>query len=350
MGALRQAQYTYKVSRLEDRVAALIRLGEALQHRSEYTEAVVHRASVHNSWFTKDNIHRAMESLAQEMLQESQLKPFVKNYALDDKIPAHSIGIVMAGNIPLVGFHDWLVAYLCGQHVESKLSSQDLYLLPEVVRLVESFLPDAQTTFVKKFDKYDAVIATGSNNTNRYFEYYFKGVPNIFRRSRTSIAVLDGSESDKDIIQLGDDILSYFGLGCRNVSKIFWPKGYDKNKLFELLMEYQQIMNHGKYKNNYDYNFAMWSLNREIFYTNHSLIFKEDPGYHSRIASVYFEEYEDIAVLTQNLKAKDDIQCLVSHEGSLIEGSLDFGESQRPSLLDYPDDVDVTQFILSLDS
>ena len=338
-------------STLQDRVEALLHLKTELANPSEYTQAVIHRASCENIWFSKDNISRAIDALVNGMLDESALNLMIKTYSIDDTIVSKNVGVIMAGNIPLVGFHDWLCVFLCGHQAQVKLSSQDLYLLPELVRLIEEYNPElkAQTTFVEKLKEFQGVIATGSSNTNRYFEYYFRDVPTILRKSRISVAVMNGTESDSEIHALGDDVHSYFGLGCRNVNKIYWPEGYDKDRLFDIFMQFKDVMSTSKYHNNYDYNFAMWSLNRNLFYTNDSLLFKEDKAMHARIASVFYEEYEDINLLKSSLAQMDDIQCIISQQGEFIEGSIPFGESQRPGILDYADGVDTMQFLLSID-
>ncbi len=348
------SQATTKSTSLEQRLAALASLREEMITPGEYTEAVITRASYENAWYDRDHILRMMRSLAQHMLTPEMLQTVIDKYALDDHLPAVDVGIVMAGNLPLVGFHDWLCVYLMGYTAQVKLSSKDLYLLPALTRHLVSVDPglEGQTRYVDTLSDYHAVIATGSENSNRYFRQYFEHVPHLLRSSRTSVAVLSGEESDEEIIALSDDILAYYGLGCRNVSKIYWPEGWDQDRLFELSREQKHIFHNSKYQDNYDYNFAMWGLNRQVFFTNGVLLFKPDESLHARLASVNYETYLDRdTVMNDLIERADHLQCFVARE-DYSKGALHhvaYGRTQQPGILDYPDGVDIIQFLLSID-
>jgi len=348
------SQHIARSTSIEQRLEALTALREEMLSPGEYTEAVITRASYENAWYDRDHILRMMRSLAENMLAPQHLQDVIDKYAIDDKILAADVGIVMAGNLPLVGFHDWLCVYLMGYTAQVKLSSKDPYLLPALTKFLASIDSDLehQTRYVDTLSDYHAVIATGSENTNRYFRQYFQRVPHLLRSSRTSVAVLSGEESDEEIIALSDDILAFYGLGCRNVSKVYWPEGWDQDRLFELSRAHKHVASNSKYMDNYDYNFAMWGLNRQTFFTNGILLFKPDESLHSRLASIYYETYADRDSLISDLVERaDDLQCFVAQE-DYSKGALQhvvYGRTQQPSILDYPDGVDIMHFLLSID-
>ncbi|TDD97444.1 acyl-CoA reductase [Flavobacterium cellulosilyticum] len=301
----------------------------------------------HNGWYTPENVYFSIESWA-NALTESNLDQWIKNYQLQNDKPK-SVGLILAGNIPLVGFHDFLSVLITGNSVLIKTSSNDQFLLPFLAKyLIALDLEFAKNiTFVEgKMENFDAVIATGSNNTARYFEYYFKNKPSIIRKNRNSIAVLDGSESAAQLTALGEDIFRYFGLGCRNVSKLFVPKGYSFVPFFEAIFEYQDVIHYEKYANNYDYNKAVFLMSNFKLLDNGFLTLKEDQSYSSPISSVFYEYYDDLEELQLKLKLESDqIQCIVSNQ--LIENSIDFGETQKPNLWDYADNIDTISFLLT---
>ena len=254
----------------------------------------------------------------------------------------------MAGNIPLVGFHDFLSVLISGHNVLVKTSSNDQHLLPFLAKYIIAIEPRFadKITFVDgKLENFDAVIATGSNNTARYFEYYFKDKPSIIRKNRNSVAVLNGKETKEQLVALGEDIFRYFGLGCRNVSKLFVPKGYSFDAFFEAIFEYQDVIHYEKYANNYDYNKAVFLMSNFKLLDNGFLTLKEDQSYASPISSVFYEFYDDIDTLQKKLQSDhEQIQCIVSNIG--IENSIDFGQTQKPKLWDYADNVDTISFLL----
>ncbi|MFM9989061.1 acyl-CoA reductase [Flavobacterium sp.] len=315
--------------------------------------SLINLSQSHNAWYTKENVHFSINSWA-EALTEENLNKWLSNYSFDfiqdDNYEAKTVALILAGNIPLVGFHDFLSVLISGHKVLVKTSSNDQYLLPFLAKYLITVEPEFKKfiTFVDgKLENFDAVIATGSDNTARYFEYYFKDKPSIIRKNRNSVAVLDGSESSEQMIALGEDIFRYFGLGCRNVSKIFIPKNYNFDLFFNGMFPYQDVIKYEKYANNYDYNKAVFLMSNFNLLDNEFLIIKEDSSYASPISSVFYEFYDDITYLKNRLEIdKDKIQCIVSN--NLVENSIPFGVTQKPNLWDYADNVDTINFLINL--
>ena len=301
----------------------------------------------HNGWYTNDNVHFAISSWAEALTAEN-LDQWLEPYDLTDA-NSKTIGLILAGNIPLVGFHDFLSVLISGHKVLVKTSSNDQHLLPFLAKYLIAVEPQFENriAFVEgKLENFDAVIATGSNNTARYFEYYFRGKPSIIRKSRNSVAVLNGNESKEQMVALGEDIFRYFGLGCRNVSKIFVPRGYNFDLFFNGMFPYQDVIKYEKYANNYDYNKAVFLMSKFNLLDNEFLIIKEDSSYASPISSVFYEYYDNIDEIKARLIAEQEqIQCIVSN--ALIEKSIAFGQTQKPKLWDYADDVDTIKFLSS---
>ncbi|MFP9098310.1 acyl-CoA reductase [Flavobacterium sp. RHBU_24] len=299
----------------------------------------------HNGWFTPEQVYFSIEQWA-EALTEENLDNWLAQYKLDT-IQPRTVALILAGNIPLVGFHDFLSVLVSGHNALVKLSSNDKYLLPFLAKYLIAVEPKfaERITFTEgKLEGFDAVIATGSNNTARYFEYYFKGVPNIIRKNRNSVAVLTGDESHEELVALGEDIFRYFGLGCRNVSKLFVPEGYDFTKFFEAIFTYGDIIHYEKYANNYDYNKAVFLMSNFKLLDNEFLTIKEDTSYASPISSVFYEYYKSIGDIEARLDAEhEQIQCIVGNSG--IKNSIPFGHTQKPGLLDYADNVDTISFL-----
>jgi hypothetical protein len=299
----------------------------------------------HNGWFTENNIRRALFAWSEE-LTVIRMGQWLERYTLNDTASIKKVGVICAGNLPLVGLHDVLSVILSGHVAFVKLSTDDNLLMPALfkilIRLDESV--ENQLVFADGLMKdMEAVIATGSNNTSRYFEQYFGHLPHIIRKSRSSVAILNGNETEEELKSLGRDVFAYFGLGCRNVSKVFVPKGYQIDRIFNAFYDYNAIINHHKYANNYDYNKAVWLLNSEQLLDNGFLLLKEDSSLASPTGSLYFEYYEDEFELRKNLEERQaEIQCIVSN------ADIPFGGSQRPALWDYADGVDTLAFLQSL--
>ena len=314
----------------------------------ERAESVLKTAEAQNGWFIQKNIKSALRSWG-EALSEENLIQWTSNYNFKDK-PPKTIGIVMAGNIPLVGFHDFLSVLITGNKVLGKLSSNDKVLLPFLAEYLISIAPQFQDKieFTEgRLKDFDAVIATGSDNTSRYFDYYFGKYPNIIRKNRNSVAVLSGDETTEDFELLADDIFQYFGLGCRNVSKLFVPEGYDFSKFFEGMYAWNEIIHNNEYINNYDYNKAVYLMDSLSLLDNGFLILKEDSGFSSPISVIFYEKYNSLSALKKELEQQsENIQCIVSKAG--FKNEVDFGKTQSPDLWEYADGIDTLEFLLKL--
>lgn len=301
----------------------------------------------HNGWYTPEQVYFAIQSWAEALTAEN-LNQWLSAYDFPINEPKN-IALILAGNIPLVGFHDFLSVLITGNNVLVKTSSNDQHLLPFLAKYiiaVDSELANNITFVEGKLENFDAVIATGSNNTARYFEYYFKNKPSIIRKSRNSIAVLNGKETKEQLTALGEDIFRYFGLGCRNVSKLFVPNGYSFDAFFEAIFEYQDVIHYEKYANNYDYNKAVFLMSNFKLLDNGFLTIKEDQSHASPISSVFYEFYDDINDLKTRLQSENEqIQCIVSD--NLIENSIGFGQTQKPKLWNYADNIDTISFLLT---
>lgn len=309
-------------------------------------DRLVSQAKHHNGWFTEENLLFALHGWSEQLTQDT-LEAWLSGYQISDLRPMR-VAIIMAGNIPLVGFHDFLAALMTGNAILAKLSSNDAQLLPFLARYLihQEPLFEQKIQFTDtKLENFDAVIATGSTNTSRYFEHYFGKYPNIIRRNRNSVAVLTGKESQAQLTALGEDIFRYYGLGCRSVSKIFVPEGYDFNRLFEAIYTYRNVIDSAKYANNYDYNKAVYLMSEFKILDNGFLILKEDENYASPIASLFYETYSAIESIKQRLfNDSDKLQCVVS-EG-VLSSEVAFGATQSPNLSDYADGVDTVEFLL----
>ena len=326
-----------------------IALGEYLKHLSENDLTdIAQKAQAENPWFIQQSINDAIEGII-EMLNENNLTIWLNNYGqINEK--RKKVGLVMAGNIPAVGFHDLLCVLLSGNLAYIKPSSQDAILIKEIVKIINEIDKELgeKIFFIERFNDVDAIIATGSDNTSRYFEYYFNKKPHIFRKNRTSVAILNGDETKEEIEGLGGDIFQYFGLGCRNVSKIYFPEGYKLDTFFEGINKYSEVKNHHKYANNYDYARSIYLMNQEKFYENGFVSLIENKNFVSPMAVIYFEYYANISdIQLAFIENQDKIQCVVSNNG-WFPGSIPFGTAQKPKVYDYADGTDTMDFLLKL--
>lgn len=307
--------------------------------------SLIELSQSHNGWFTPEQVYFSIQAWA-KALKEDNLNHWLSDYNFSE-IEPKKVGLVLAGNIPLVGFHDFLSVLISGHDALVKTSSNDQHLLKFLANYLLAVEPklNSKITFVEgKLEGFDAVIATGSNNTARYFEYYFKNKPSIIRKNRNSVAVLNGNESFEDLVNLGEDIFRYFGLGCRNVSKLFIPKGYNFDNFFKAMFEYRDVIQYEKYANNYDYNKAVFLMSNFQILDNEFMTIKEDLSYSSPISSVFYEFYENLEDVKKRLENDtDQIQCVVSN--NLIPNSVAFGQTQQPNLWDYADNVDTLAFL-----
>ncbi len=350
---------------LQQRINAFVKLGEFLsqfsneviqkketiEHNELFFEGFKHQlklAQENNGWFSKENMAFAINGWAESLTFEKMNK-WLSPYNLSINKPK-KVAIIMAGNIPLVGFHDFLSVLISGHHAIIKQSSNDQYLLPYLAKYLEYAEPEFKGAIHftdKKLENFDAVIATGSNNTARYFEYYFKGKPSIIRNNRNSVAVLKGQETLEDMQALSEDIFRYYGLGCRNVSKLYVPKNYNFDLFFQGIYHWHPIIEIAKYANNYDYNKAVYLMSEFEMLENGFLMIKEDSSAVSPIATVFYEYYDNFAQLKSKLeKEKESIQCIVS--SGFIKNEIAFGMTQKPQLWDYADDVDSIEFLLEI--
>lgn len=331
---------------LQDRIAAFAALGTVIKNfRESELEEIYSKAAAHNSWFTKENVQLALNGV-QRYLQQDKLETWVKNYNLTSTSPK-VVGVVMAGNIPLVGFHDFLSILISGHRAQIKLSHQDPFLLPYLSKILIELAPDVkkQVEYVDRIADIDAIIATGSDNSSRYFEYYFSKYPNIIRKNRTSVGILTGSETTEQLHALGKDIFQYYGLGCRNVSKLFVPEGYNFNAFFGAIQTYETINDNHKYVNNYDYNKSIYLVNRVEHFDNGFLLLTKSEALVSPISVLYYEHYKNQQELQNRIESLEEkIQCIVG-SGDLHPASLAFGKAQEPELSDYADGVDVMKFL-----
>jgi hypothetical protein len=353
------------MSQLNTRISAFTQLGtflsqfttkgisktEAIPHNDLFFDAFkmqVERAYQFNGWFTIENVLYACEGW-HKALTQINLKEFSSEIT-ENNLSPKKIAIVMAGNIPLVGFHDFLSVLISGNIAIIKQSSNDKHLLPILAKYLQYINNDFKNKIIfceEKLTDFDAVIATGSDNTARYFEHYFGKYPSIIRKSRNSIAVLTGNETDEELSNLSDDIFTYFGLGCRSVSKIFVPVNYNFDKLFNAVFKHKDIINNAKYANNYDYNKAVYLMSLFDLLENGFLMLKEDKSYSSPISSLFYERYDDIEKLKIQLTLDNDaIQCIVAK--NFIDTEVKFGDTQNPKLTDYADGVNTLTFLSNL--
>ncbi len=319
---------------------------QILNHEAieRFNDLAVHARNL-NPWFTEESIQKSLDGFA-FMLRPEALKQWLSAYELTPK-DKKRIGLVLAGNLPMVGFHDILAVLVSGHHPVVKLSSQDRLLLPAIFELFNETSSNGafEITWLedRKLDGIDAIIATGSNNSSRYFEYYFGKYPNIIRKNRNSVAVISGTETDEELKLLGEDIFSYFGLGCRNVAKLYIKEDFDLDRFFGSIIDYNPIVNHNKYANNYDYYKALWLMNQEDLLDNGFLLLRKSEAISSPVGTLYYERYTQEDNLLDKLSAQsEEIQCIVS------KNDVPFGKSQKPELWDYADGVDTLEFLAGL--
>ncbi len=329
--------------KLQNRIEILLRLKEYLIADTEEWQSIKHKASIHNGWFTPEFIDLSLNNIIEQFLQEDKLKNWVGHYRLDDNIIPKNVGIVMAGNIPLVGFHDFLCVFISGHIQTIKLSAKDDILLKHLVQKMYDWEVTIQNhvSFAPMLKGCDAYIATGSNNSARYFDYYFSKYPSIIRKNRTSVAIINGDESGDELEKLSDDIHAFFGLGCRNVTKIFVPEDYDFVPLLQSFHRYKYFADHHKYRNNYDYNLSIQIMNNRFYMTNESTLLVENESFFSPVSQLNYSFYNNMDNVLDSIKSSKEIQCIAGLD-------LPLGTAQQPGLMDYADGIDTMQFLLTL--
>lgn len=329
---------------LAERIGLAAELSKYLQANTEDWKAAKQQAHRKNAWFTEEFINIAVKNIGEQFLQIEKLEEWVKHYHLDDNIAPKNTGVVMAGNIPLAGFHDFLSIFISGHRQTIKLSSKDDVLLKHLINKMVEWHPalHAAIRVAEILKGCDAYIATGSNNSARYFDYYFGKYPSIIRRNRTSVAIVDGNETTEELSLLADDVHLYFGLGCRNVTKIYVPEGYDFVPLLNAFNKYHYFADHTKYKNNYDYHLALLIMNNIYYMTNESILLVENDNCFSPIGQLNYSFYDEKNLPQHLLQEEKNLQCIIGRQNT------DFGQAQKPSLFNYADGVDIMQFLLSL--
>lgn len=353
---------------LQERINGLVILGkfmaqyeaksedESLKKLNEYFldgyRAAINEAHLYNNWFTPENLHFALQQWS-EALSRDNLQKWIGQYPegyFERKAPK-TVAIIMAGNIPLVGFHDLLSVIISGHKALAKPSSDDEKLMPflaQILVAINKAFAEQITFATGQIKDFDAIIATGSNNSARYFEHYFGKYPHIIRKNRSSVAVLHGDESEEELKLLSEDIFRYFGLGCRNVSKAFVPKDFDTDRLFKAFYDFSHVVDNNKYGNNYDYNRAIYLMEKKDFLENGFFIIRESEDLHAPVAVLHLERYQDIEEVKNKLQQNnEELQCVVSQK-ILNNSVIPMGETQRPRLWDYADKVDTLEFLNQL--
>ncbi|WP_300602271.1 acyl-CoA reductase [Niabella sp.] len=331
---------------LSQRIRLLTNLGAYMQEDSGEWQAVKERASRNNGWFLPEFIDRSVQNIARAFLQEPVLKKWTGSYPqleTEQRTP-QLVGLVMAGNIPLVGFHDLLCVFISGHKCLIKASSKDEILIQHLVAKMIAWEPELASwiRFETLLKGCDAYIATGSDNTAGYFDYYFARYPHLIRRNRTSVALLTGRETQEELDALADDVFLYFGMGCRNVTKIFVPEQYDFEPLLQVFKKYDYLSEVHKYKNNYDYNLALYLLNKRFYMSTPALLLVEDAGVFSPVSQLNYAFYSNKANLVGELVNNPSVQCIVGHD------CIPFGQAQSPAIDQYADGEDTLAFLLSL--
>lgn len=355
--------------KISERIEAFVNLGKFLKqfetteshqsnhplneaYYSEFSNLIEH-AHIENAWFTPAHVRISIKGIC-SFLDKKKLEKWCKPYKIAEENTSKRVAVVMAGNIPMVGFHDMLSVLISGHQFIGKLSSKDNRLLNFITRLLIEINSEFKTLISFKQDRlngkqdFDAIIATGSNNSARYFEAYFSKYPHIIRRNRNSVALITGKESKEELKTLGLDVFLYFGLGCRNVSKLYVPENYDVTHILDAWQDYEALANHNKYANNHDYQRSLYLMNAIKHYDNGFLLMKEDIAIASPIAVLHYEHYKSIEQVNNHLKENsENIQCIVGQEG---ENLIPFGKAQEPELNDYADNVDTMAFLCQLNS
>ncbi len=337
---------------LQQRKDAFVALGERLAFEASAGDEshLIFRTGQLNKWFDPENVRSALDGIA-HILEREALEHFVEGYDIPEE-GGKTIGVIMAGNIPAVGFHDYFCVLLSGNKLQAKLSSQDNFLLREIhrmlVEIAPAFADKVEFAEQLKLDNVDGIIATGSDNSARYFEQYFSRKPHIIRKNRSSLAVLTGEETADDFVALGDDIFRYFGLGCRNISKLFVPEGYDFTPMLDQFHAFEAVIEHPTYGNNYTYYKSIYLVNKKAHLDTGFLLVTEEERMSSPVGVIFYETYKDLAEVKDRIEAeKDSIQCMVAKEG-VLDGAEAFGRSQFPGPKDYADGVDTMAFLLGL--
>ena len=336
--------------RLPERIEALTWLGTQILQKDEFFDAIKKRSFHTNNWLTIENIDLAFLAIQQQFLQKEKLEKWVNTYDLPNNNLPKRIGLIMVGNSPLANFHDLICIFISGHHALIRLSEDDKFMLPYLIKKLIAEFPDAADyfSFVERMENFDGIIANGNKTSKRYLKTYFGKYPNIIRENKVGIAVLDGTEAAIDLQGLGKDFFTYFGLGRRSISKIYVPKDYDFVPLLEAFHEFKEIVMHNKYKNNFDYNYTLHLLNNVEYKANGCVMLLEDEAFQSRISNLHYEYYEKETLQEQLVQKKEVIECVVSKMQIDDFNVIPFGTTVSPSLTDYADGKDVMKFLKEL--
>jgi len=341
---------------ISERTAAFIKLGKILSQKCESGSdnefnAIIHKTELQNPWFTRTNIITALSEIAM-MLSAEELKTWINQYNFSSQTKVKKTAVIMAGNIPAVGFHDALCVLISGNYLIAKTSSKDALLIPYILKLLSKIEPLFASQYeicTKQLPEFDAIICTGSNNTSRYFEYYFGKYPHIIRKNRTSVGVLVPEDNSEVFKALGIDIFSYFGLGCRNVSKLFIHESIDVTKILDKFMSFNSLQSHNKYMNNYEYNRSVYLLNQIKHLDTGFMLLKEDEQLHSPLGVVFYETFSDISKISSRLTGiKNELQCIVCSQNLFSKHNTLPGTTQQPMVTEYADDIDTINFLLHI--
>lgn len=337
---------------IDDKIELLALLGNNILNNlntSDYVD-IIEESYLQNPWFTSANISNSLKSIANNYLNKEKLNEWLSEYTVIETKPTKKVGLTLAGNVPLVGFHDIVCTFLSNNIAQVKMSSKDKTILPFLIGKMKLLNPGSIKYFeiVDRLMDFDVIIATGSDSSARYFEYYFGKYPHIIRKNRNSLGILTGKETPEQIKELGKDIFSYFGLGCRNVSKIFVPSGYDFQFFLDNLETYNELYDHFKYSNNHTYRKSIFLLNLEPHYDNDFLLIKQDRSMNSPIATLNYEKYNNISEVEEFVESeKDKIQVIVANS-NFKSPVIPFGKSQEPELWDYADNIDTMKFLTNI--
>lgn len=336
---------------LKERIEVLEKLGKRLADGDEYLDAVIHRTFYNNPWFTKENQHRRVKTIAANLLEKEKLEAWISDYKISDQPTGKTVALMLSDSIPLADFKDVLSGFIAGHRVIIKLAENDQYLLPCLLKFLKE-IDERIEKFIEisnRFGKFEAVIASIGNTSGDTLHDYFGKFPNILRKTRSSVAILTGKESDADLLKLGDDIFSFYGLSPRNVSKIYFPKGYELKRFLEVTHEFKELVLNNKYKNNFDYNFAAFSLDKTSFHINGCMILVEKKEIRSRTSVVHYEFYEDKTELEAAISEKtEEIQNVVAANGFLNLKTISFGKASDAELGDYLDKADTLELFTSI--
>ena len=331
---------------LSQRIQLLVKLGEYLKGKNDNWQEIKQKASAFNSWFLPEFIDLSIENIVSRFLQKNILERWVAKYPQikEENTNPKLVGIVMAGNIPLVGFHDFLSVFIAGHNSLIKASSKDEILIKHIVEKLAEWEPrlNNNIAFAEMLKNCDAYIATGSNSTAGYFDYYFGKYPHIIRRNRTSVGIITGNETPQQLEALADDVHLYFGMGCRNITKLYVPQGYNFEPLIEIFKKYSYLADIHKYKNNYDYNLALHVLNKKYYMSSGALLIIEDESIFSPVSQLNYEYYDNLQDITDLLDGNNSVQCIVGN------GFIPFGQAQCPAIDQYADGEDTLKFLSEL--